>query len=160
MLLVAVLICNCLAGQNKVDVLAILSENYHHTDTIDFVSSNFGSVYRPGQQHTVFSALFRLPIKLYQGLISSQMKPRCYFYPSCSQFSLDAIKEFGLQGFFLGADRIMRCHALSEGKYPLYKETNLLFDPVDDYQLKERGHIQNQKDASVGFDNKQMSGLP
>lgn len=55
-------------------------------------------------------------IRTYQVLISPLLGPRCRFYPSCSEYTLQAIEEWGLtKGVYLGAKRICRCHPLNEG---------------------------------------------
>ena len=47
--------------------------------------------------------------------ISSNMTPRCKYFPSCSQYAIDAIHEFGLKGVGLGLWRILRCNPWSHG---------------------------------------------
>jgi putative membrane protein insertion efficiency factor len=40
----------------------------------------------------------------------------CRFFPSCSQYSYEAIEKYGvLKGGFLGVKRILRCHPFSKG---------------------------------------------
>lgn len=39
----------------------------------------------------------------------------CCFYPSCSEYFLDAVKLHGLKGILLWVKRISRCHPLSAG---------------------------------------------
>ena len=40
----------------------------------------------------------------------------CRFYPSCSNYFLDAIKTFGeIKGFYLSFKRIFKCNPLFEG---------------------------------------------
>ena len=57
-----------------------------------------------------------LMIRTYQKLISPLLGQHCRFYPSCSQYTLEAIKEWGLiHGSYLGAKRICRCHPLNPG---------------------------------------------
>ncbi|MEM2936388.1 MAG: membrane protein insertion efficiency factor YidD [Candidatus Bathyarchaeia archaeon] len=57
-------------------------------------------------------------IRAYQKLISSWMPPRCRFYPSCSQYTAQAIEAYGpLKGMWLGVKRISRCHPWNEGGF-------------------------------------------
>lgn len=57
------------------------------------------------------------PIKLYQ-LFSKFFTPRCRFYPTCSQYTLEAINEHGAgRGVILGARRIIKCHPFNPGGY-------------------------------------------
>lgn len=55
-------------------------------------------------------------IRAYQILLSPLLGQHCRFYPSCSQYTLEAIQEWGLvKGIWLGTKRISRCHPLNEG---------------------------------------------
>ena len=57
-----------------------------------------------------------LMIRAYQKILSPLLGQHCRFYPSCSQYTLEAIQEWGLaKGMFLGAKRICRCHPLNPG---------------------------------------------
>jgi len=50
-------------------------------------------------------------IKLYQWIISPILGPKCRFTPSCSQYTMEALKKYGLlKGLWLGLKRISRCH--------------------------------------------------
>ncbi len=56
-------------------------------------------------------------ISIYQKL-SSLTPPRCRFYPTCSEYTKQAILKYGLlKGGFLGVKRICKCHPLNEGGY-------------------------------------------
>ncbi|MBQ0052652.1 MAG: membrane protein insertion efficiency factor YidD [Treponema sp.] len=59
-----------------------------------------------------------LLIQFYRRFISP-LKPRCCrFYPSCSAYSLEAIRKHGAaKGSFLSIKRIMKCNPLFEGGY-------------------------------------------
>lgn len=59
-------------------------------------------------------------IKFYQKFISKYLLPgrRCRFYPTCSQYALEAIDKYGfLKGGFMGFKRILRCNPFNPGGY-------------------------------------------
>ena len=61
-------------------------------------------------------------IRVYQRLFSPLLPPACRFYPSCSQYFIEALQKKGLfKGSALGVWRILRCNPLSRGG----------FDPVE-----------------------------
>ena len=50
-------------------------------------------------------------VRGYQRMISRYTPPSCRFYPSCSQYTVEAFRMYGiLQGFKLGIWRIIRCN--------------------------------------------------
>ncbi|MEK7572737.1 MAG: membrane protein insertion efficiency factor YidD [Patescibacteria group bacterium] len=50
-------------------------------------------------------------ISFYQKHISIFKKPSCVFYPSCSEYTKEAIEKYGIcKGFRLGFFRVLRCH--------------------------------------------------
>ncbi|GMO59046.1 MAG: membrane protein insertion efficiency factor YidD [Rickettsiales bacterium] len=50
-------------------------------------------------------------IKIYQQCISPFFPDRCNFRPTCSQYGIDAIKEWGvIKGIVLIIKRISKCH--------------------------------------------------
>ncbi|MBR2430786.1 membrane protein insertion efficiency factor YidD [bacterium] len=56
-------------------------------------------------------------IKIYQK-ISSLTPPRCRFYPTCSEYTKQAIIKYGLlKGGLLGIKRICKCHPFNDGGY-------------------------------------------
>lgn len=55
--------------------------------------------------------LFVFLINFYQKYIRVLKKPSCVFYPSCSEYTKQAITKYGIfKGIFLGIKRISRCH--------------------------------------------------
>ncbi len=57
-------------------------------------------------------------IKLYQKIISP-LKPRtCRFYPTCSEYSIQAIEKYGfIKGSAKSIKRILRCNPFNPGGY-------------------------------------------
>ena len=63
-------------------------------------------------------ALLVAAIRIYQKTLSRAFPPSCRFYPSCSQYTLEAVVKYGaLKGAWLGARRILRCHPFHPGGY-------------------------------------------
>jgi putative membrane protein insertion efficiency factor len=57
-------------------------------------------------------------IRLYKGYISPLKQPSCRFYPTCSQYAIDAIEKYGpLKGSIMAMKRIFKCHPFNEGGY-------------------------------------------
>jgi putative membrane protein insertion efficiency factor len=57
-------------------------------------------------------------IKVYRKYLSPLKQPCCRFYPTCSQYALDALEKYGvLKGGFMAIKRILRCNPLNEGGY-------------------------------------------
>ncbi len=50
-------------------------------------------------------------IRAYQLAISPLFPPSCRYYPSCSQYAVEAVSKHGaLKGSFLAVRRVLRCH--------------------------------------------------
>ena len=50
-------------------------------------------------------------ISFYQKHLSFHSKNSCVFFPSCSEYTKEAVEKYGAtKGLFLGAKRISRCH--------------------------------------------------
>ena len=61
---------------------------------------------------------FILVIKFYQSYISPLIGPNCRYSPTCSEYSINAFKKYGLlKGFYLSVKRIAKCNPLFEGGY-------------------------------------------
>ena len=59
-----------------------------------------------------------LLIRFYQKCISPLFPPHCRFYPTCSQYALEAVEKYGfLRGGFLAVKRILKCHPYHKGGY-------------------------------------------
>ena len=57
-------------------------------------------------------------VKGYKKLVSPLFPKKCRFVPTCSEYAIDAIKEFGAaKGSFLAIKRICRCNHFSKGGF-------------------------------------------
>ena len=64
----------------------------------------------------VLRGLALLPLHLYRSVISPLLPPRCRYYPTCSRYAVDAVREYGLmRGFVLAGWRVLRCNPFSAG---------------------------------------------
>ncbi|AZB44092.1 membrane protein insertion efficiency factor YidD [Bacillus sp. FJAT-42376] len=71
--------------------------------------------------------LFLKLIRFYQKFISPMTPPSCRFYPTCSNYGLEAIQKHGaIKGSWLTVLRILRCNPMHPGG----------FDPVPEKKTK------------------------
>tara|TARA_B100001059_G_scaffold56748_1_gene51792 strand:- start:725 stop:973 length:249 start_codon:yes stop_codon:yes gene_type:complete len=63
-------------------------------------------------------------IKGYKFLISPLLGNSCRYFPTCSEYSIEALNEFGLvKGIYLSLRRIISCHPWGKGGFdPIKKE--------------------------------------
>ena len=55
-------------------------------------------------------------IKGYKKLLSPLLGKHCRFYPTCSQYTYEAIEKYGLiKGIYLGTKRILKCNPFHPG---------------------------------------------
>lgn len=69
-------------------------------------------------------------IRFYQRVISPMHPPCCRFIPTCSQYALEAVEEYGaLKGAALALWRLLKCQPLHYQKY-------IQYDPIPKYKTK------------------------
>jgi uncharacterized protein len=62
------------------------------------------------------SALLIAPIRLYQRFISPAFGQRCRYYPTCSEYAAQSIRELGpVRGSILAGYRLLRCTPFHHG---------------------------------------------
>ena len=63
-------------------------------------------------------------IKCYRFLISPLLGQSCRYLPTCSEYSIEALKTYGFfKGLFLSVKRILSCHPWGRGGFdPVKKE--------------------------------------
>ena len=76
----------------------------------------------------IFTLILIKFIKAYKYLISPLLGNSCRYLPTCSEYSIDALKEYGFfKGLFMSIKRILSCHPIKflgggEGFDPVKKE--------------------------------------
>ena len=79
----------------------------------------------------IFTRILIKLIKGYKYLISPFFGHSCRYLPTCSEYSIDALKEFGfVKGLFMSIKRILSCHPIKflgggEGFDPVKKEIKI-----------------------------------
>lgn len=70
--------------------------------------------------------IFIFPIRVYQLVISPMLGSNCRHEPTCSNYSIEAIKVWGpIKGFWLGIKRLSKCHPWGTSGYdPIPKKEN------------------------------------
>ncbi len=71
-----------------------------------------------------FSSILVMLVRFYQLAISPLLGRNCRYAPTCSQYTIEAIREWGpLKGSWMGLKRISRCHPWgSHGYDPVPKK--------------------------------------
>lgn len=82
-------------------------------------------------------------IRGYQKLISPLFPPSCRYYPTCSNYAVQAIQKHGaIKGSIMGVARILRCHPFVKGGY----------DPVpDSFQIHRNREQQSSQSEHDHF---------
>ena len=59
-----------------------------------------------------------ISLRLYQLALSPLLPPACRFYPTCSQYAIEAFGQYGfLKGSWLALRRLARCQPFCAGGY-------------------------------------------
>ena len=66
-------------------------------------------------------------IRIYQKYLSPLKHTKCPYYPTCSQYGLEAIEKYGaFKGGLMAIWRILRCNPFSKGGYdPVPEKINI-----------------------------------
>ena len=72
----------------------------------------------------IFKTLIVWLVKFYQLAISPYLGRTCRYQPTCSNYMIEAVNEWGpIRGFWMGLKRIGRCHPWgSHGHDPVPKK--------------------------------------
>lgn len=95
-----------------------------------------------GHEHrrrSPLAALILLPIRAYRRFISPALPARCRYYPTCSAYAEEAIRELGvIRGTILAGWRLLRCNPLSNGG----------LDPVSERKLFRDRHLPHRTETA------------
>jgi uncharacterized protein len=70
----------------------------------------------PARALRLVRELFLLPLHAYRAVISPNLAPRCKYYPSCSAYGVQAVRELGVvKGSIVAGWRVLRCNPFSLG---------------------------------------------
>ncbi|MDO9099539.1 MAG: membrane protein insertion efficiency factor YidD [Caldisericota bacterium] len=84
-------------------------------------------------------------IRFYRRFLSPLKGPTCIYYPTCSEYTLEAVERYGvLTGLWLGLRRVLRCHPFHQSGY----------DPVPDLH---RGRLHVSHPMEVSVDTKKLT---
>ena len=79
----------------------------------------------------IFTFILIKLIRVYKYLVSPLLGNSCRYLPTCSEYSIEALKEFGLiRGLILSFKRILSCHPIKllgggEGFDPVNKKSKV-----------------------------------
>ena len=57
-------------------------------------------------------------LRIYKRWVSPAIPSACRFYPTCSEYMMEAIERYGvLRGIGMGLRRLLRCHPFHQGGF-------------------------------------------
>ena len=57
-------------------------------------------------------------IRFYQWFVSPWLLKSCRFYPTCSDYALEAVEQYGVwKGLWKAVLRLLRCHPWADGGF-------------------------------------------
>ena len=76
---------------------------------------------------SIFTQILIKFIKIYKYLISPFIGPSCRYLPTCSDYSIEALKTYGFsKGLMLSFKRILSCHPWGNSGFdPVKKEVKI-----------------------------------
>ena len=85
-------------------------------------------------------------VRTYQ-VATSNLAPRCKYYPSCSNYAITAVGRYGVKGLAMAVWRIVRCNPWSHGGVD-YVDTHL--DSADVQKFLKENVITGTEKEVVG----------
>lgn len=124
--------------QLKSDLMLIdtnSKQQVHHHQKRSYIYKNQAKTFKNSNPA---SLLYGGSLYMYQNLISQHFSANCLYDPSCSDFSKQAVKRFGLvKGSLLTIDRLNRCNRIAAtGLDPqtINEKSHRFNDPISKYK--------------------------
>ena len=108
--------------------------------TVPYEIRKIESIENLSKENSSGIGLLDMTKSLYKYLISDHDGDNCPFYPSCSAFLIQSVKETNIfQGLLMFADRFTRDSNFFKykGQYPLHS-SGKFYDPVCNYELDRK----------------------
>jgi putative component of membrane protein insertase Oxa1/YidC/SpoIIIJ protein YidD len=114
---------------------SVSKQQIHHSEKRIYIYKNQPRTFKNSNP---VSLIYGGSLYVYQNFVSQHFSANCLYDPSCSDFSKQAVKEFGLiKGTLLSFDRLSRCNRIAAtGLNPalINKETYRFNDSVKRYK--------------------------
>jgi hypothetical protein len=66
----------------------------------------------------LWRTIYLIPVYIYRNTFLPFIKPRCIYYPSCSEYFVQAVEKYGVfRGTLKGTYRVLRCNPFAKGGY-------------------------------------------
>jgi uncharacterized protein len=86
--------------------------------------------------------VFLAPVLLYQRLLSPLLPARCKYYPTCSAYGVQAVRDLGIaRGAIVAAWRLLRCNPWSHGGIDELADRRLFRDPATHAHAHAEGEV-------------------
>jgi putative membrane protein insertion efficiency factor len=137
-----------LFGQDRNADLSLIAAMNYDAERILYYAHSEKNNLAPVQFHSnsflvkinPVNLFFKGLMTVYQKAVSPQISASCMYQTTCSNFSKEAIHEFGLfKGIFLSADRLLRCNKVSAKEIPPMDMdiiSGKAIDPLSKYSIK------------------------
>lgn len=107
----------------------------HHSEKRPYIYKNQPKTFKNSNP---VSLLYGGSLYVYQNVVSQHLSASCLYDPSCSDFSKQSVKKYGIfKGILLSLDRLNRCNRIAATDLnpgQLNRETNRFSDSVNRYK--------------------------
>ena len=114
---------------------SVTQQKVHHSEKRPYIYKNQPKTFR---NNNPVSLIYGGTLYVYQNFISQHFSADCLYEPGCSDFSRQAVKEYGLiKGGLLSFDRLSRCNRIAATDLNpgmIDKKTHKFSDSIKRYQ--------------------------